>query len=229
MYYNDYINFALRPMIISGYVKAEFVKIKNIELLPEDIETIWEQNYNNPYLHDDNFRLENLGKSIIDIGTWFPVFIFPNNNQENKYYVYEGRHRLASLLLLQDKGILENDYEIFCIITHKLIRDDYHEYLPLKKAIGYRTIFNPIFYCSREHLKITAEGFDLAISVDGGTRINDYTAQYEAKSADEIMRAVMRYHFPLTRLIYFVGNSIKPSSIINNKKEYYKWINEEQG
>ena len=226
MYEEDYIGVNLRNIIKTGIIKAEFIPIKDLNIRSTITQKTWRQFVNDPFLHDAHDDKLKLGRSIMEIGTWYPFVVAPMSKDDNKLYVFEGNHRIVSLKLLAMSGEISEDFKVMCLRlplnfkTYKLVCKD----IVLPSPVKYRYILEDMYGCdllvSDELLKKTLN----AIKEDGEVMVNDYTVEATTTLMSDILGVVHAYPIFLRDLIYLHDSKVKPSPIINNEEVFKKWI-----
>lgn len=228
MYYEDYINFNLRNAILNGVVTARFIPIKDLNIRPRITQRTWKYFVNDPYLkdmHDDKLKL---GRSILEIGTWYPFVVAPMTKDDDKLYVFEGNHRIISLKLLAMTGEISEDFKVMCLV----LPTDYYtfkeetNYITLPSPVKYRYILEDVYGCdilaNQELLNKTLD----KVKSDGEILINDYTVEAVGTKMSDIIGVVHAYPLFLRDLIYLHDSKVLPSPIINNEEKFKEWIND---
>lgn len=228
MYYEDYINFNLRNTILNGVLEARFIPIKDLNIRPRITQRTWKYFVNDPYLkdiHDDKLKL---GRSILEMGTWYPFVVAPMTKDDDKLYVFEGNHRIISLKLLAMTGEISEDFKVMCLV----LPTDYYtfkeetNYITLPSPVKYRYILEDVYGCD-----ILADNVLLSkalnkIRESNEKLINDYTVEATGTKMSDIISVVHAYPLFLRDLIYLHDSKVLPSKIINNEEEFKKWIQE---
>lgn len=228
MYYEDYINFNLRNAILNGVLEARFIPIKDLNIRPRITQRTWKYFVNDPYLkdmHDDKLKL---GRSILEIGTWYPFVVAPMTKDDNKLYVFEGNHRIISLKLLAMTGEISEDFKVMCLV----LPTDYYtfkeetNYNTLSSPIKYRYILEDVYGCDILVDNILLNKTLAKIKQNNEVLINPYTVEATGTKVYDIMNVVHAYPLFLRDLIYLHDSKVLPSKIINNEEEFKKWIHE---
>lgn len=228
MYYNDYINFNLRNAIENNILEARFIPIKDLNIRPRITQRTWKYFVNDPYLkdmHDDKLKL---GRSILEIGTWYPFVVAPMTKDDDKLYVFEGNHRIISLKLLAMIGEISEDFKVMCLVlpTDYFTFKEKTNYTVLPFPVKYRYILEDVYGCdilvNQELLNKTLD----KVKSDGEIFINDYTVEAVGTKMSDIIGVVHAYPLFLRDLIYLHDSKVLPSPIINNEEKFKEWIND---
>lgn len=227
MYYNDYINFNLRNAIENNILEAKFIPIKELNIRPRITQRTWKYFVNDPYLkdmHDDKLKL---GRSILDIGTWYPFVVAPMIKDDDKLYVFEGNHRIISLKLLAMIGEISEDFKVMCLV----LPTDYYTFkeetnhIILPHPIKYRYILEDVYGCDILADEILLNKVLGKIAKDNEKLVNDYTVEATGKIMSDIISVIHAYPLFLRDLIYLHDSKVLPSPIINDEKKFKEWIN----
>lgn len=228
MYNEDYINFNLRNAILNGILEARFIPIKDLNIRPRITQRTWKYFVNDPYLkdmHDDKLKL---GRSILEIGTWYPFVVAPMTKDDDKLYVFEGNHRIISLKLLAMIGEISEDFKVMCLVlpTDYFTFKEKTNYTVLPFPVKYRYILEDVYGCdilvNQELLNKTLD----KVKSDGEIFINDYTVEAVGTKMSDIIGVVHAYPLFLRDLIYLHDSKVLPSPIINNEEKFKEWIND---
>lgn len=227
MYNEDYINFNLRNAILGGVLKAEFIPIKDLNIRPRITQRTWKYFVNDPYLKEMSDDKLKLGRSIIEMGTWYPFVVAPMTKDDNTLYVFEGNHRIISLKLLAMNGEISEDFKVLCLV----LPTDYYtfkeetNFTTLPSPVKYRYILEDVYGCDiladEQLLQKTLK----QIEDSGEVLINDYTIEASGTKMADIIGVVHAYPLFLRDLIYLHDSKVLPSPIINDENKFKEWLN----
>lgn len=226
MYNEDYINFNLRNAIIGGFVEAKFIPIKDLGVRPESVTCGWKSFNDNPYLMQWNDDKLELGRSIKEIGTWFPFVVDIYDSDINKMYVYEGNHRIIALKLLAANGEIDDNFKVLCLrplFSHPHGKHRMSQKLS-ETPMKYRYVIENLYSGDVLENELLFEEVKNTIAKKNEVFVNQYTVETTAEYVSELFEALVDYPYLLTYLIHSHNDSILPSKIINDEKEFMKWI-----
>ena len=224
IYNNDYINFTLKNIILTNNVKYGFFKIKDLNIFEERYDIPWRDVLGDPFLQETHNKKINLGLDIIKNGTYWPFIVSPENNED--LYVHEGNHRILSLKICQEKGYIDNDFKVFCIIPP-------YKYNKYNILDFFKEIQTPYFgrfiienMYGEDWLK---NDFNKNYTVNkiissGGRLVNGYTGEIKMNKVADIAFCLLSYPLYLRNIIYEYRNYIKPNRIINDENVFNEWI-----
>lgn len=227
MYNEDYINFNLKNAILYGGLKAEFIPIKDLNIRPHITKKTWKYFVSDPYLADASDDKLKLGRSIVEMGTWWPFLVSPVDYSSDSLYVCEGNHRIISLKLLAMYGEIPEDFKVFCI--H--IPSNYEAYKnekmfdKLENPVSIRCILENVYGCEVIHSNDILQKVLQKIQKNGDKMINPYTIETKVNIMKDLMFGLHSYPLFLRDLIYMFDNQIKPNEIINNENAFKRWLN----
>ena len=211
--YNDYLEYSLKPLIISGLIEFRFVEIQY--LIPDQLgndQELWLQSLDNPYISKFINKKDQFAKHILNEGMYFPLWVYPIEGEE-KYYVYAGRHRIDSLRLLMHEDKLNRNFKVPCVVTKTMINDS-KEYQDMKTRypVRYRMLIPDSIFTP----PIGGDNYKCLI-------INKYTVQFITDRAIDLISSFESYQWFLANCVSYYP-SVKPSKYINNEKEFNKWV-----
>jgi len=73
-----------------------------------------------PYITASYNKTFDLGKDLLDNGTYWPYFI---HDRPEGYFIREGNHRMAAIHILIEKGLWPEDKKVFCLVYSKNVYD----------------------------------------------------------------------------------------------------------
>lgn len=226
MYNEDYIDVNLKNLIKTGVLTAEFIPIKDLNVLPSISQKTWRYFIKDPFLRDSHDDKLKLGRSVVEIGTWWPFVVAPMHEGESDLYVFEGNHRIISLKLLAMIGEISEDFKVFCL----RVPYNFHNYkvlcndIVLQNPVKYRYILEDVYGCDLLVDKELHTKTINKIHADGETMVNEYTVEAESNKFVDIMGVVHAYPIFLRDLIYLHDSKVKPSDVINNEEVFKEWI-----
>lgn len=226
LYHDNYLNFNLKNILTSDnnlYVK--FLSLDQLILCEETLSKDWNGCFLDPFLDEYSEDKTELGKSILEKGTYFPCQVFLNYDYET-YIVREGNHRIASLKLCQLQGLVPDDFKICCIV---LPRDFFTTKVMNNYKIAHAFEAQYILECywgrnvinDKEYNNIVKE----ELKKNNHLLLNDYLVQQKITTFKELFGALNLFPLFLRDLFYLYKN-IKPAEIINNEELFFKWLNE---
>ena len=227
MYNEDYINVNLKNIIKSGVLKAEFISIKDLKIRPRISHRAWKYFDKDPYLRDIYDDKLKLGKSIVEIGTYYPFIVAPMTQDDDSLYVFEGNHRIMSLKLLSMEGVLDDNFKVLCLIlpTDFYTFQQTYQYKQLSSPVQYRYVMDDIYgldiFKNDDLMQKTLN----QIKSNNEVLLDNYTVESVATHVYQIFRSIHTYPLFLRDLIYCHNNKILPSPVINDENEFKEWIN----
>lgn len=229
IYYNDYLNCNLKNVLKSNNnIYIEFLPLDKLLLNENTLVKDWDGCFQDPFLDEFNSNKIALGQSILEKGTYFPCMVFLDYDLEH-YHIREGNHRIASLKLCQLRGLVPDDYKICCIVLPRDLglnmRDSIYNHNltdKIKSRYILECFWTPRVINDEDYLKIVKEN----LIKQNHQLLNDYVVEYEVTSYVGLYEAV--HAFPLfLRDLFYHYPEIKPATIINDEKEFQKWLKEE--
>ena len=210
--YNDYyINFTLKNLLVSQNIGYNFISIDAIYIPKTHIHFMWEKYLSDPYINKYINSKCDLGIDIINNGYYWPFVVY---NENDKYYIREGVHRLYSLKLCVDNKIIDKEYKVFCILLDNDIRciNPFEIYYPIEYK-----------YCKNKVItdKVCKDAYQNTL--ENGKIVDIYTGGKTIYNTSEIGFCINCWPAFLRDLIYKYNN-IKPNIVINDEYEYSKWI-----
>lgn len=226
MYTDDYINFNLKNLLLSGNVEYEFIPIKDLNVRNDVAQVSWRDCQDDPFLAEYTEDKINLGLDIVENGTYWPFIT--SMQDDGNLYVYEGNHRIISLKLCAFNGYIDENFKVFCIKapydwkefkTARLYEETltpFDIHFVLENRYGSELIVNDFIY-----EKVCED-----IINKGGKLVSDYTGEITVYKNIDILFGASVYPLYLRDLIFEYTDVIKPSSIINNEEEFDGWWND---
>lgn len=227
MYNDHYINFNLKNFIKSENFRCSFRYLRDLNIRTHTLNKNWNYFHGDPFLLDVHENKLDLGRDILNNGTYWPVVISPiHDNRPDKFYVFEGGHRVVSLKLLALEGEVPDDFKILCLefpCDYNILSVE-QMYFPLKNKFLIRGSLETLYGCNILVDENKLKEVYQAIETDGNKLIDDYTLEYTANNYEAMIDGTQIYPHYLRDLIYTVREEIKPSPIINDEKIFRNWI-----
>ncbi len=223
LYYDDYINFNLKNIYQNNNdIEMKFIGLDKLYLRPHMMNKRWDVYKSNKFLMDVKDDRLALGRDISKKGTWFPIIVLEQNG---KYYVLEGSHRIISLKLLSGKGEIPKNKPMFCIIFK-----EYHfelmlfkRFVPMSNSLILRNNIDILYADSVLKNKELVEKLKCEIRDNGGNFINDYIYERETFDMSDVVLSIYASPLWLCDLLYYHKDDIPPSGTINDIGEFEKW------
>lgn len=230
IYYKDYLNTNLANCLFSNnsnIFEYKFLTLDQITLRPNIAAKNWDTYFHDPFLKSAARDKLQLGKSILEKGTYFPIQVLPNPDGYT-YSIREGNHRIYSLKIAQMYDLVPEDFKILAIILPYtlFVRDGIpaHDKF-LKESIPVRYNIDPVWGTGTLNDPEYLERVKLSIKNERGVFINDYTVENMINSAYEGFQSLHIYPIFLRDLFYKYPN-IKPSGINTSPELFEKWATE---
>ena len=223
IYNNYYLENIKRVINHPEGFEAKFLSLDDLTLSYQSVVQSWGTRFEDPYLKDfDKDKLE-LAESILNNGTFWPILVVEDFDMQH-YAVREGTHRIASLKLAKEFGIVPEDYKILCIVLPRNISQGtatFNDDTLSTPITGYSSIecVWGTTYLENEQIK---QGIFREIVENGGEIINDYTMAQTLNTKTGMYRMLYVYPLFLRDLMYNYKN-IKPSKIINDEASFNEW------
>lgn len=227
IYYEDYLGTNLKNVLKSNNnIYVEFLKLDQLILNENTLLKDWNGCFQDPFLDDYSDNKIELGKSILEKGTYFPCMVILDYDLEH-YHVREGNHRIASLKLCQALGIVPNDFEICCIVLPRDLGLNMNEIVYNHKLTDHikaryilECFWTPKVINDDEYLDIVKTN----LIKQNHILLNEYLVEYEISSYTGLYEALHAFPLFLRDLFYHYPN-IAPAQIINDKKAFFEWLN----
>lgn len=228
MYNEHYINFNLKNFIKADNFKCRFRYLRDINLRTHTFNKNWNYFHSDPFLQEVHENKLDLGKKILENGTYWPIVISPIHEEKpEKMYVFEGGHRVTSLKLLQLEGLVPEDFKILCLEFpnhyENLVVEQ--KFRPLKTPYRNRNLLEILYGCEILSSEVQYQRVLDLINNSTDYLVDDYTLETTAKTVDDMITSTQCYPHYLRDLIYNVQDKIKPNPIINDEKLFTEWIN----
>ena len=200
MYYNDYINFNLKNIIKSKNFRFEFVSLDELNIRPIISQKNWAHFSTDPFLSTMTKDKFLLGQDILEHGMYYP---FIACYIDNKAYVMEGNHRIQSLKLLKNNGIIKEDKKFLCLFIEDkdLCQNNYN--ILLKTPVYLRHNIHAEYCDEILNNQISLNTLKEKIKNEGGVFINDYTYEKLATKVSDVIMTTHYYPLWIRDLIYY--------------------------
>jgi hypothetical protein len=227
MYNEYYINFNLKNYLKSNNFKYSFRTLKELHIRTQSLNKNWNYFHSDPFLIDMHENRVNLAKDIVEHGTYWPIVIAPTSTDPDKFYVFEGGHRVTALKLLNLEEELPKDFKLFCLEFPM----DYKElcveqvYVQLKNPFRIRGLIETFYENKILVDQKKLQDVHRSIEKNNYKWVDDYTIELIAENIDMLLTGTQVYPHFLRDLIYTMRDQIKPSPIINDENAFTEWIN----
>lgn len=228
IYYNDYLNCNLKNVLRSNNnIYIDFLSLDKLILDENIMVKNWDGCFQDPFLDEYSFNKIDLGKSILEKGTYFPCMVFLDYDMQH-YHVREGNHRIASLKLCQLQGLVPEDFKICCIILPRdlnvnIFGNVYNHKLsePLTARYILECFWTTKVIEDEKYLAVVKKNLEES----NHKLLNDYLVEYQIDTYIGLYEAI--HAFPLfLRDLFFYYKDIKPALIINDESLFKEWLKE---
>lgn len=226
LYYNHYINCNLYNVLTSNNdIEVQFIPLNKLILDPLTLSKDWQTYFSDPFLDEYNNDKLALGKDIITRGTYFPCMVFLDYDMQN-YLVREGNHRIASLKLCQAMHLIDDDFEVCCII---LPRNLYYNMQTIlyNHTLQHQFQSRYVLECYWTPEVLVNEKYEQTVKNNllktNCKLINNYIVEQTITTCRGLFESI--HTFPLfLRDLFYLYKDINPAKIFNNKEEFFKWL-----
>jgi len=153
-------------------------------------------NKGDPYVTAAYNKTFDLGKDLLDNGTYWPYLI--NDRGKTGYFVREGNHRMAAIHILIEQGLWPKDRKVFCLVYSKNVYDPLY------------ILEKPVYLLK---VKLNDEGQPLKELVE-----------HKCRTASEV-KDIFNFSTPYFRnWIWFDKLDIKQHPLINKETNYWNSV-----